>query len=116
VMLLAAVGGLDLPQSSKVPALVASDLILIVGLGALIFGGIITWVVFVRGPRKHPSEKHSAPKVNPAVTVTDDGRERHRKKKRVRRRDHRQRNPTLSQTGGLPPARSEEAPAETPAI
>jgi hypothetical protein len=108
VTLFAAVAGMDLPAASKVPGLVASDLILIVGLGTLIFGGIVTWVVFVRGPRKHPSEKRSYPKAVPPVTVTDDGRERHRKKKRVRRRDHRQRNPTLSQTGGLPPPRADE--------
>jgi hypothetical protein len=117
-VLFAAVGGIDLPASSKVPGLVASDLILIIGLGTLIFGGIITWVVFVRGPRKHPSEKRSMPKITLPVTITDDGRERHRKKKRVRRRTHRQRNPTLTQTGGFPPPRAEDTPAavETPAI
>ena len=110
---LAALSVADLPTSSKVPGLVASDLILIVGLGTLLFGGIITWVVFVRGPRKHPAEKHSYPKSTPAVTITEDGRERHRKKKRIRRRDHRQRNPTLSETGGLPPPRE---PEETPSV
>jgi len=100
---------LDLPASSKVPGLVASDLILIIGLAALVFGGIISWVVFVRGPRKHPSER-TGPKLS-EPTITEDGRERRRKKVRNRRRDHRQRNPTLSQTGGLPPPREAE---ETP--
>jgi hypothetical protein len=109
--LLAATGGLDLPGSSKVPRLVASDLILIIGLAALLFGAVITWVVFVRGPRKHPSERSSPKLAAPKPVVTDDGRERRKRKKRMRRRDHRQRNPTLSQTGGLPPPRDpEEAP------
>ncbi len=103
----------DLPNT-KVPGLVAVDMILVLGLGALLFGGLISWIVFVRGPRKHPSENRSLPKSStPAVTITEDGRERHRKKKRSRRREHRQRNPTLSQTGGLPPPRD---PEETPTI
>ena len=110
--LLAAVS-VDLPRTSKVPGLVASDLILMIGLAALLLGGLVTWVVFVRGPRKHPSENRSFPKGNPSVTITEDGLERHRKKKRSRRRDHRQRNPTLSQTGGLPPPRD---PEESPTI
>jgi hypothetical protein len=41
-------------------------------------------------------------------------RHRHHGKKR-RRREHRQLNPTLAQTGGLPPIRTEEQPpAQTP--
>lgn len=103
----------DLPKTSPIPTLVASDLILVIGLAALLFGGLISWIVFVRGPRRHPSERKDPPKTTPAVTVTEDGRERHRKKKRSRRRDHRQRNPTLSQTGGLPPPRD---PEEFPTI
>lgn len=107
----------DIPNElkpSKVPGLVATDMILVIGLAALLFGGLISWIVFVRGPRKHPSETRTVAKpATPAVTMTDDGRERHRKKRRSRRRDHRQRNPTLSQTGGLPPPRN---PEESPTI
>jgi hypothetical protein len=104
----------ELPRSSKVPGLVASDLILMIGLAALLFGGLISWIVFIRGPRKHPAENRDVAKTaSPSVTITEDGRERHRKKRRTRRRDHRQRNPTLSQTGGLPPPRD---PEESPTI
>jgi len=104
---------LDLPNT-KVPGLVAVDMILVIGLAALLFGGLISWIVFVRGPKKHPSENRDLPKAHtPAVTITDDGLERHRKKKRSRRREHRQRNPTLSQTGGLPPPRG---PEESPTV
>jgi hypothetical protein len=105
---------MGLPKPSKVPGLVASDMILVIGLAALLFGGLISWIVFVRGPRKHPSERRTVPKSpTPAVTITEDGRERHRKKRRSRRREHRQRNPTLDQTGGLPPPRD---PEEEPTI
>jgi len=104
---------IDLPNT-KVPGLVAVDMILVLGLGALLFGGLISWIVFVRGPKKLPSENRPLAKSStPAVTITEDGRERHRKKKRSRRREHRQRNPTLSQTGGLPPPRD---PEESPTI
>lgn len=95
---------IDLTATSKVPKLVASDLILIIGIAALVFGAIVTWAVFLRGASKHPEEKNR-PKFSPTVTVTEEGLERRRKKRRVRRRDHRQRNPTLAQTGGLPPPR-----------
>jgi hypothetical protein len=37
----------------------------------------------------------------------------HRRKWRRRRRDHRPRNPTLAETGGLPPIR-QPRPPETP--
>ena len=40
------------------------------------------------------------------TTITEDGR--HRRRKRRRRRDHRQRNPSLSETGGLPPPRPDD--------
>jgi hypothetical protein len=113
IPMLAASLPIDLPNK-KVTSMFASDLILVIGLAALLFGGLISWIVFVRGPRKHPSENRSLPKPHtPSVTITEDGRERHRKKRRARRRDHRSRNPTLSQTGGLPPPRD---PEETPII
>ena len=80
-------------------------LLLVAGaLGVL----LLLWAMFIRGPKKHPEERNRKPlgiTAKPDVTVTDDGRERHRKKKRVRKRDHRERYPTLSQTGGLPPPR-----------
>ena len=34
----------------------------------------------------------------------------HRRRKRRRRREHRPRNPTLAETGGLPPVRPEDQP------
>ena len=52
------------------------------------------------GKKKDEGEKKST------TTVTKDGL--HRRRKRRRRRDHRQRNPSLSETGGLPPPRSDD--------
>jgi hypothetical protein len=36
--------------------------------------------------------------------------ERRRRRRRRRRREHRPRNPTLAETGGLPPIRTEAPP------
>lgn len=106
----------DLPDFSRGSRIVANDLtIVILLIGGLVLA-IIAWAVFIRGPRKHPEEVNRQPLAanpDPYVTVTEDGRERHKKKRRVRRRDHRQRNPTLDQTGGLPPPRD---PHESPSV
>ncbi len=53
-----------------------------------------------QGGGKSGGEKKST------TTITEDGR--HRRRKRRRRRDHRQRNPSLSETGGLPPPRPDD--------
>jgi hypothetical protein len=106
----------DLPDYSRGSRLVVSDLTLVIGLIGLIVTALVVWARFIRGPKKHPDEDHQPnlqSNVKPAVTVTEDGRERHRKKKRVRRRDHRHRNPTLDQVGGLPPPRD---PQESPSV
>jgi len=106
----------DLPEASRGSRLVALDMSIVMLLIGLIVVSIIVWAVFIRGPRKHP-EEINRPKLgtnpNPNVTITEDGRERHKKKHRQRRRDHRQRNPTLDQTGGLPPPRD---PQESPSV
>ena len=98
----------DLPEHAPGARLVASDMSLILGSIVLLVGALLFWVIFIRGPKKHPEVANRKPleaKPDPNVTLTEDGRERHRKKRRERRRDHRQRNPTLDQTGGLPPPR-----------
>jgi hypothetical protein len=109
-------GELGLPGPSKGSRLVASDLMLILMMGLLIFAVLIAYFVFIRGPK---SEIQISPKrvhkddPEPDDAFSQDPNARRRKKKRVRRRDHRQRNPTLSQTAGLPPPRGSE-PTSSP--
>ena len=106
----------DLPDYSRGSRLAFSGLSVILGILGLLLVGLVFWARFIRGPKKHPEELNRPElksNLNPSVTLTDDGRERHRKKKRVRRRDHRQRNPTLDQVGGLPPPRD---PQESPSV
>jgi hypothetical protein len=108
MVMLAAQAPEALPDLTPTSRPFASDFtMLLFAIGAVV-AVVLFWVIFIRGPKKHPDETDRKPlgvTAKPAVTVTDDGRERHRKKKRVRRRDHRERAPTLAQTGGLPPPR-----------
>lgn len=46
----------------------------------------------------------------PGDEAQGEGLERRRRRRRRRRRDHRPRNPTLAETGGLPPIRTEAPP------
>jgi hypothetical protein len=106
----------DLPEHAPGSRMVASDMTLLLFSVGAVIAAIIFWAIFIRGPKKHPEIANRKPleaKPNPNVTITPDGRERVRKKRRERRRDHRQRNPTLDQTGGLPPPRD---PRETTPI
>ena len=69
------------------------------------------WAAFVRKKkRRHSHRKHE---ILPDRRPEADGPKR--RKWRRRRREHRPRNPTLAETGGLPPARTERPP-EGPAI
>ncbi len=86
------------PDSAGVPSgfISSAGLILLVGLVILI--GAIIWAVFIRKPSGETAY----------AGRTDTNRfGRRRKKKRERRRPHRTRNATLSETGGLPPLRTD---------
>ncbi len=70
--------------------------------------GLLVWAVFIR--RRPKSQKRGV--------ILDDGsasggEESGRRRRRRRRREHRSRNPTRAETGGLPPkgsANAEEPP------
>jgi hypothetical protein len=63
---------------------------------------------------KAKEKRHSLrPKSDGERIVTADGKIKVRQWKRKRRRDHRPRNPTLSETGGLPPKRDDESESPT---
>lgn len=76
---------------------------------------VLVWAVLVRRPRKQLSswsQAHRRPEEPPrngqAVSTHK------RRKWRRRRREHRPRNPTLAETGGLPPVRTERPPDPFP--
>lgn len=84
---------------------------------------IFIWVVFIRKPhrRHHRHHHHHSHRfgMNPDAEVDDDDGEEeegqdHKHRHRRRRREHRTRNPTLAETGGLPPVRREGPPGAPP--
>jgi len=93
--------------------------------GLIVLGAIglvtllaLAWAVFLRkrGRRRrsqHHAHRHSSAPAESLKTPNGEAptasRQERRKWRRSRRR-HRSRNPTLAQTGGLPPIRSEGPP------
>ena len=84
-------------------------------LGALLFvtGIILVWVLVIRkqrrrksssSDRRHRRRKSSGPR---AADGIKEIKQLVRERQRHRRREHRPRNPTLAETGGLPPSRSD---------
>jgi len=77
---------------------------------------LVIWAVYFRKkPRRHHHHHHdhdsSSEEVEPAKysdagSAEGESGRRYRRKRR-RRRDHRPRNPTLAETGGLPPLRTD---------
>jgi hypothetical protein len=104
----------------KSTGLVLSDVLLILGAVLAISLGLFVWARYIRKPRQERSRPYEIP--TPQTVPQDDSDEggstrshsRHRRhRRRHRRRDHRKRNPTLAEAGGLPPAR-DAVPPESP--
>lgn len=98
---------------TKVPTFQIMHLFIVLGIVLALGAAIVTWLLIFRAPKSdisparrvykgHSSESEESTESN------DSGRRR--KKRRTRRREHRGRNPTLAETGGLPPPRGPEAP------
>ena len=123
--------------SSRVSSYLFSDALVIVGVGVglliILAAGVNFWMHFARKRRRHVSggekvyrgghaggnieeqeeqeEEEEAADDDDASDSNGDHRHHHdrrRYKYRVRRRTHRSRNPTLSETGGLPPVKTPE--------
>jgi len=88
------------------------DLLLVLGLGAVLAASLFLIVYLARKDRKGRNDSGSrliyrASKSNGQVRAVDAGENRSKRKRR-RKEDFAQRNPTLGETGGLPPLRTEE--------
>lgn len=80
------------------------DLLLLIAALALISLLALGWALIIRKPgRRHHRHHRQKARAHTPATGQDPPRRRwHRR----RRQDHRPRNPTLAETGGLPPVRS----------
>jgi hypothetical protein len=96
-------------KSKAAPSLWSGDTGLIIGAVLLVAAALFFWAFFVR---KRPKQSHGSLVVERARAPgkeahAADGRRR-RRKKRPEHPDNWGRNPTLEETGGLPPARPDE--------
>jgi len=71
--------------------------VVFVGFGVLFV--VVIWALFLRRSPRDPRDRF----------LTDDAPSSGRRRRRRPRREHRPTNPTLAETGGLPPAKSEAA-------
>ena len=87
------------------------DVLTAVSLGLAVGVLLFVWAYFRYRKKEGKKNRHAPPKPAPVEPVPESGEsERRRRRKRRRRRDHRPRNPSLQQTGGLPPPRSDDQP------
>jgi hypothetical protein len=104
-----------IPGAWRWMGLSLKELLLLLGAFAAVSLCLFIWAVYFRkrpGQHSHRHHHHHSRSQPEPVTTSEssdsepDGERRYRKKRR-RRREHRPRNPTLAETGGLPPLRAE---------
>ena len=143
VFLLAVDSGMDLLQTGastvgKSTRMAFRDVLIILGALMVLTLIMVLWAKFWRRSSRHhhrrrPHHHHqreAEPLEEPAAEETANAdaeteapdvdaptgrRHRHRhRRRRIQRREHRPRNPTLAETGGLPPVRSPDTPPPGP--
>ena len=84
------------------------DVLLLVGAVFLLATVLFLWAYATRRSRRAVAEHPRAVYRPEPLEEDEDGQKRHRKKRRrIEHPDNFPRNPTLSETGGLPPVRDE---------
>ena len=109
-------------QSWRMSDPAARERLLIFGALGLVTLLILAWAVFLRKRRKRRHEHHhshhqSSKPAEVAQAPAEEEVAPQAEKRRRRRRSghrHRPRNPTLAETGGLPPKRLESPPESQP--
>lgn len=99
----------QLPQAAprNLLGMRASDVMLLLGVAFVLALVLLVWAVYIRKPKREQNDRVFESRKY--IEELDDGTIRKRKKHRRRRRDHRGRNPTLSEVGGLPPMKGDSA-------
>ncbi len=108
-MLLAQAANGPTPGPLRLPR----EVLLLLGAVLLLVLVFVVWAMFIRKRKKDLSDwrlqkhHHHSP---PENSANEGSGEPHHRRRRRRRREHRPRNPTLAETGGLPPIRHEPPP------
>ena len=114
-------GGLDslnpTAPVTRTTGLVFKDFLVIIATGLALGLLLLLWARYYikRKKRRH---HHDRKEVSPSLSASDPELEEeshhHSRRRRKRRRDHRPRNPTLAETGGLPTTKTE--PSSNPPL
>jgi type VI protein secretion system component VasK len=97
----------------RTTGLLFKDVMVIVATGLILALLLILWArYYVRRRKRSRRSPHHDRAADSALTPSvplagEELHHRRRRRKRRRRRDHRSRNPTLAETGGLPPGKPE---------
>lgn len=122
-VVVAFLGKVDIPVQAqplgKGTGLVLSDLMLIIVIAVALFTLLLLWAKYLRNAKGHKRRSGGQKVYRDSSDSNDESDEpeetsasaesRRRFKYRYRRRSHRSRNPTLAETGGLPPSRTEDS-------
>jgi hypothetical protein len=99
----------------KATGYLLGDILLICAAAVALLLVLVLWAKYLRNlkPKKRRSGGQKVVRDSALAEPEEDESEeaqelRRRYKFRYKRREHRARNPTLAETGGLPPARSQE--------
>jgi hypothetical protein len=107
VFLLAAAGAFDpLKEAAQGDGFNRRDVLIAVSVGVGIGVLLFIWAYFRY--RKTDDDEGGHDSSEPAEPAENGDSGRRRRRKRRRRREHRPRNPSLQQTGGLPPPRPDD--------
>ncbi|MBC8001805.1 MAG: hypothetical protein H7X97_04375 [Opitutaceae bacterium] len=89
---------------------ISKDLLLVVGIGVFLALLAMIWAIYIRKPRSGTLElAQTEGRRRRSAKTPPDSRDGRRRKGTG---EHRQRNPTLEETGGLPPLKPEAPSAE----
>ena len=99
-------------------ASVVGGLLLISAIGSVTLLAVL-WAMYFRKKKRRKRKHHSHHESSPPTAEleaadAEPSEHHHRHRRRRKRRDHRPRNPTLAETGGLPPIRSDSAAGPQP--
>jgi hypothetical protein len=88
--------------------------LLLAAVGVITFLALI-WAIFIRKREDDSSRRYSYPHGGSrADSANHDSALAPQRKRRRKRRRRRRRNPTLAETGGLPPIRNDGYPGDPP--
>lgn len=97
-----------LERTSKGSGLSSRDVLLVSLAGLALASFLFAWVYLRFRKRRQKAEARDFARLTSSSSASPSDGSDGRRRKRRRRRAHRPRNPSLQQTGGLPPPRADD--------